>query len=96
MDILVTYDIADTEGAGAKRLRRVADVCTGYGVRVQFSVFECRLSPSRYERLITELLDVIDTHIDSVRIYRFDGGITAHTKTLGRHEGRILGDPWII
>ena len=43
MDILVTYDIADTEGVGASRLKCIAQVCEKYGQRVQFSVFECRL-----------------------------------------------------
>ena len=35
---------SDTEGKGAKRLKKV-EVCEKYGVRVQLSVFECRLSP---------------------------------------------------
>ena len=48
MDILVTYDIADTEGGGASRLKRIAEVCGKYGQRVQLSVFECRLSPARW------------------------------------------------
>lgn len=29
--------------AGANRLRRVAQLCQNFGVRVQFSVFECRI-----------------------------------------------------
>ena len=42
MDVLVTYDIAETDTRkGATRLRRVAQVCEKYGERVQFSVFEC-------------------------------------------------------
>ena len=45
MDFLISYDIDDTEGKGAKRLKKVAQVCEKYGVRVQLSVFECRLSP---------------------------------------------------
>ena len=40
MDVLVTYDIADTEGTGALRLRRVAQVCEKYGQRVQQFVRE--------------------------------------------------------
>ena len=66
MDVLVTYDIADTEGAGASRLRRVAQVCEKYGQRVQMSVFECRLSPVRLTRMIGEVQDVIDARQDSV------------------------------
>ena len=75
MDVLVAYDIADTEGAGASRLRRVAQVCEKYGQRVQFSVFECRLSPERLARMIGEVEDVIDSDEDSVMVYRFAGQI---------------------
>ena len=71
MDVLVTYDIADTEGAGASRLKRIAAVCEKYGQRVQLSVFECRLSSVRLARMIGEVEDVIDRHRDSVLVYRF-------------------------
>ena len=71
MDVLVAYDIADTDGVGAVRLRRIARVCEKYGQRVQFSVFECRLSPERLARLIGEVQDVIDSGCDSVMVYRF-------------------------
>ena len=66
MDVLVTYDIADTETTGASRLRRIADVCEKYGQRVQFSVFECRLSKARLARLVGEMEDIIDRERDSV------------------------------
>ena len=55
MDVLITYDIAETEGTGAARLKRVAEVCGKYGQRVQLSVFECRLSATRLARLISEV-----------------------------------------
>ena len=55
---LVAYDITN-----AKRLRRVADVCENFGVRVQYSLFECRLeeqsawqcyeNPPRRKALVT-------------------------------------------
>ena len=64
MDVLVTYDIADTEGTGALRLRRVAQVCEKYGQRVQRSVFECRLSPTRLARMLGELQDAMDGRLD--------------------------------
>jgi len=37
---IVTYDVADE-----KRLRRVFRLCKDYGTHLQFSVFECDLSP---------------------------------------------------
>ena len=97
MDVLVSYDIADTDGPGAVRLRRVAGVCEKYGQRVQFSVFECRLSPTRLARMIGEIEDVIDRQRDSVIVYRFPGGIEDATLRLGRsQELRRLGQPWVL
>ena len=97
MDVLITYDIADTETtAGASRLRRIADVCEKYGQRVQFSVFECRLSKARLARLVGEMEDIIDRKRDSVHIYRFPHGIEAATQRLGRRRDRALGKPWIL
>lgn len=50
MNVLVAYDISDTETSGASRLGRIADVCEKYGQRVLFSVFECHLSKTRHVR----------------------------------------------
>ena len=96
MDILVTYDIADTDSTGASRLRRIADVCERYGQRVQFSVFECRLSTARLTRFVGEVADIIDQERDSVLVYRFPGGIGASTLRLGRARDHALGKPWIV
>ena len=96
MDVLVAYDIANTDTDGASRLRRIAEVCEKYGQRVQFSVFECRLSKARLARLIGEMEDIIDHDRDSVRVYRFPGGIEAATRRLGRCEEHILGKPWVL
>lgn len=96
MDVLIAYDIADTETTGASRLRRMADVCEKYGQRVQFSVFECRLSKARLARLVGEVEDIIDRDLDSVLVYRFPGGIEAATLRLGRRQEHALGKPWVL
>ena len=96
MDVLITYDIADTDGAGGVRLKRVAEVCEKYGQRVQLSVFECRLSSTRLARMIGEVEDIIDRHRDSVIVYRFPGRVEDSTLRLGRSQGRKLGEPWIL
>ena len=96
MDVLVTYDIADTDGTGASRLKRIADVCGKYGQRVQFSVFECRLSATRLARLIGEVEDIIDRQQDSVIVYRFPGRIKDATLRFGRSQDRELGQPWML
>ena len=96
MDVLLTYDISDTEGPGAKRLRRIADVCERYGERVQFSVFQFRLSAAKLARLIGEVEDVIDHECDSVIVYRFAGRIDEAAIHLGRSQPRRLGQPWLV
>ena len=96
MDVLVTYDIADTENTGAARLRRIADVCEKYGQRVQFSVFECRLSKARLARLVGEVEDIIERERDSVLVYRFPSRIEAATLQLGRCQNHALGKPWVL
>lgn len=47
---LVSYDVSDP-----RRLRRTAKVLEGYGQRIQFSVFRCRMSDRQRERLRWEL-----------------------------------------
>ena len=96
MDVLVAYDIAETEGVGAVRLRRIAQVCEKYGQRVQFSVFECRLSPERLARMLGEVQDVIDHHLDSVLVYRFPGRVADAKMRFGRDEPHELGQPWLL
>jgi CRISPR-associated protein Cas2 len=77
MELLVTYDVGTTDVDGQRRLRRVAKVCEGFGHRVQKSVFEVVCEPAQYALLQYELLDVIDSRRDSMRIYRLTHGPTA-------------------
>jgi CRISPR-associated protein Cas2 len=70
MDILVSYDVNTETKAGRNRLRKVATICKNYGQRVQFSVFECRVSDAQYETLRSQLVKVMDKQTDSIRFYR--------------------------
>ncbi len=70
MLVLVTYDVGGTDGnAGQRRLRHIAETCLNYGLRVQKSVFECRLNPAEWERLRATLLNIYDPETDSLRFY---------------------------
>jgi|UniRef100_A0A7C1G3D5 CRISPR-associated protein Cas2 len=51
---LVTYDVRDD-----RRLRQVAQLLSGYGERLQYSVFRCRLNAIELERLLWELGQVL-------------------------------------
>jgi CRISPR-associated protein Cas2 len=58
---LVCYDIADD-----KRLRRVFKAMRNYGDHLQFSVFECQLSPVDMVRCRAELGEIIHHTEDQV------------------------------
>lgn len=72
MDFLLAYDVSTVDLNGATRLRRVAKVCEGFGVRVQKSVFELVLDPHEIPVLMRKLEQVIDPSQDSIRLYRID------------------------
>ncbi len=73
MFLVVTYDVATgDERAGTRRLRRVAKVCTSFGIRVQKSVFEMQLGQKEWIELRARLLAEIDPAQDSLRVYFID------------------------
>ena len=76
--IVVAYDITDD-----RRRYRVAKCLEGYGVRVNYSVFECVLKARKYEKMKGELAKLIDKKEDSVRIYRLCRACLAETETMG-------------
>jgi CRISPR-associated protein Cas2 len=56
---LITYDVRDP-----KRLRKVAKKLEGYGERMQYSVFRCRLDRLALERLCWELAEIMKDNDD--------------------------------
>jgi CRISPR-associated protein Cas2 len=58
---IITYDISDP-----KRLRNVAKTLEGYGVRLQFSVFECLLDSMRLSKAHAALRSIIDVSEDQI------------------------------
>ncbi len=58
---LVSYDICDP-----KRLRKVARSLEGFGVRLQYSVFECPLDAMRLAKLKAELQALMNHDEDQV------------------------------
>ncbi|SMH58438.1 MULTISPECIES: CRISPR-associated endonuclease Cas2 [Cyanophyceae] len=81
MFYLVAYDISDD-----KRRKKIADLMEGYGVRVQYSVFECHLSPKKYKELKKRLSRYYkEDQGDSLRFYP----ISSHTLS----QVEIWGSP---
>ena len=75
---VVAYDITDP-----KRLARVAKVCEDYGVRVQYSVFECRLDEDEFADFWLKLLEEIDDAEDRMVAYKIDARCARETLTAG-------------
>lgn len=86
MYVLVTYDVATSDAGGARRLRRVAKLCTEYGQRVQSSVFECLVEPAQFELLKHELGKVIDERKDSLLFYNLGKNRKPRVARLGLNE----------
>lgn len=62
---LIAYDITDE-----KRLHRIARICEDWGVRVQYSVFECRLDADGFDRFWANLRTEIDPAEDRLVAYK--------------------------
>ncbi len=69
MLVLVTYDVNTGTREGRRRLRQVGKLCSGFGHRVQYSVFECQVDDSTWADLKGNLLAIIHTGEDSLRFY---------------------------
>ncbi len=78
---LVTYDIRES-----RRLRRVAKTLEGYGTRIQYSVFRCRLRPRELERMQWELTKILDPS-DELLIVGLCDGCASRIRTKGQKNG---------
>lgn len=79
MLMLVAYDVTRP-----RRLARIARICEDYGIRVQYSVFECHLEAERFEEFWTLLLAEIDEEEDRLVAYRLDARCARETLTAGK------------
>jgi len=75
---LVTYDVREP-----RRLRRAAKTLEGYGTRVQYSVFRCRLQPRELERMQWELTKILDP-TDELLILGLCDGCAGRIRTKGQ------------
>lgn len=96
MLILVTYDVATVETAGKRRLRRIAQACEDYGVRVQKSVFECQVGQKEWVLLRDRLLTEIKEGEDSLRFYFLDEKAVQRTEHHGVDKPINLSEPLIL
>lgn len=96
MMVLVSYDVATGDRAGAKRLRKVARICVNHGQRVQFSVFECIVDPAQWVALRQQLIKAIDTSQDSLRFYFLGANWRRRVEHVGAKEAIDQEGPLIV
>ncbi len=92
MLIVIAYDISDdkTRTKLHKTLRR-------YGERVQFSVFECILTPELFQKLCGEIAATLDhRELWRVRYYEICEGCRRQTVTLGQAFTTTLKKVYIV
>lgn len=96
MMLVVTYDVDTIDPAGAKRLRKVAQLCERYGCRVQNSVFEVELDPAQLAALRAGLEKLIQPETDSVRLYRLGSSYRNKIEVLGKASPIEAGELLLI
>lgn len=76
---VISYDISNN-----KRRRKIAKLMENYGTRVQYSVFECRLTKARYNELYGRLAELMEEdHEGSIRFYNLCKNCEDRTVTIG-------------
>lgn len=85
MIYVVSYDIS------SDRVRtKLAKLLEGYGVRIQYSVFECRLTAGRFQKMYREIFKLTeDAEEGSVRFYFICKNCEQKITTIGKPLGDI-------
>jgi CRISPR-associated protein Cas2 len=96
MLVLITYDVATESEGGQKRLRQVARVCKDYGQRVQKSVFECLVDPTKWTIVRDRLVEKIDIKQDSLRFYFLGSNWQGRIEQVGTGETYDPEGPIIV
>jgi CRISPR-associated protein Cas2 len=92
MRYVVTYDIADD-----RRREDVATVLSGFGPRVQLSVFECDVRTRREAaELQSTLRELVDPVEDQVRLYPLDERAARRVAMVGARVVEERQDFWIV
>ncbi len=76
---VISYDITSN-----KLRNKIAKTLEGYGRRVQYSVFECKITLKQYEILYKKLLELMkDVTEGNIRIYKICMNCEQNIITIG-------------
>lgn len=78
---LIAYDITDQ-----KRLHKIAKICEDWGVRVQYSIFECRLEATAFDNFWSTLRNEIDDREDRLVAYKICLNCARDIRCAGKME----------
>lgn len=85
MVYVVSYDIISD-----RTRRKLSKILEGYGVRIQYSVFDCRLNEKRFRKMYQDIFKVTeDEQEGSVRIYTLCKNCESRTVTIGKPMGHL-------
>ncbi|HPC41291.1 MAG TPA: CRISPR-associated endonuclease Cas2 [Spirochaetota bacterium] len=96
MMVLVSYDVSTIDGLGRRRLRLVAKECVNHGIRVQKSVFECKVDPAKWELFKAKLLKIYNPGEDSLRFYFLGSNWKHRVEHHGVNAPVELDEPLIV
>ncbi len=89
---VVAYDVADDS-----RREQLAMLLSGYGPRVQLSVFECSVrTRAEAHALRASIRDIVDVVEDQVRIYQLEADQQRRTVIIGAREIEERQDFWLL
>jgi len=94
--VVVSYDVKTSSDGGKRRLRAVAQACSDFGQRVQFSVFECSVGPVQWVELRRRLVAAIDPAVDSLRFYFLGEDAESRVEHVGAKSCPDLDGPLIV
>jgi len=96
MLVLVSYDVSTQDREGEKRLRKIAKHCLDFGLRVQYSIFECNVDPGQWEKLKSRLLRTYVPKEDSLRFYYLGANWKRRVEHFGAKAVKSPDDPLFI
>lgn len=91
MQIVLVYDVSDD-----KRRTRLPRTLLRFGTPVQYSVFECDLSPRQLARMEKAIRAVMKQHEDNVRYYQLCRSCVQSAEVFGGQPVTERKDVYVV
>lgn len=96
MYVLITYDIDTTTPQGKRALSRIGKLYKNYGIRVQYSVWECLLDPAELESLKSETKKCLENVKGNIRIYQLPKNWDTKIQQIKGDKPKRVTEPIIV